>query len=81
MSPSSESLPFLALGWSPPRAGALATAETATIEAWLSDPLAPGTLWVLQLYDRWVRTGSRRAAALLAEMGITPVAPGDVRPQ
>jgi hypothetical protein len=35
----------------------------------------------LQLYERWVQTGSRRAAALLAERGITPVAPGESRPQ
>ena len=33
------------------------------------------------LYERWVQTGSRRAAALLAERGIAPVAPGDGRPQ
>ena len=43
--------------------------------------IAHNDLSVLQLYERWVRTGSRRAAALLAEQGITPVAPGDVRPQ
>ena len=36
---------------------------------------------VLRLYERWVQTGSRRAAALLAERGIAPVAPGDGRPQ
>lgn len=36
---------------------------------------------VLVLYERWLETGSRRAAALLAEQGITPVAPGDGRPQ
>jgi hypothetical protein len=30
---------------------------------------------VVRLYERWVRTGSRRAASLLAEVGITPVAP------
>ena len=35
----------------------------------------------LQLYERWMQTGSRRAAALLAERGITPVAPGESRPQ
>src|SRR3989442_7443200 len=28
---------------------------------------------VLALYERWVQTGSRRAAALLVERGITPV--------
>jgi len=32
---------------------------------------------VLALYDRWIQTGSRRAAALLAARGITPVMPGD----
>jgi hypothetical protein len=32
---------------------------------------------ILRLYERWVQTGSRRAAALLAERGITPVAPGE----
>jgi hypothetical protein len=36
---------------------------------------------VVRLYERWVQTGSRRAAALLAERGIAPVLPGDVRPQ
>ena len=36
---------------------------------------------VLRLYERWVQTGSRRAAALLAERGIAPVLPGDGRPQ
>jgi hypothetical protein len=35
---------------------------------------------VLRLYERWVQTGSRRAAALLAEQGIAPVAPGEDRP-
>lgn len=34
---------------------------------------------VIRLYERWVQTGSRRAAALLAEHGITPVAPGEER--
>jgi hypothetical protein len=32
---------------------------------------------VLRLYERWVQTGSRRAAVLLAERGIAPVAPGE----
>ena len=36
---------------------------------------------VLALYERWRQTGSRRAAALLAEQGITPVAPREGRPQ
>ena len=30
---------------------------------------------VVRLYERWAETGSPRAAALLAEMGITPVTP------
>lgn len=34
---------------------------------------------VLQLYERWVQTGSRRAAVLLAERGIAPIGPGDGR--
>jgi hypothetical protein len=32
-------------------------------------------LSIVRLYERWVATGSRRAAALLAEQGIVPVAP------
>ena len=36
---------------------------------------------VLKLYERWLQTGSRRAATLLAERGITPVEPGESRPQ
>ena len=36
---------------------------------------------VVKLYERWLQTGSRRAATLLAERGITPVVPGDGRPQ
>ena len=32
---------------------------------------------VIKLYERWVQTGSRRAAALLAAQGIAPVGPGD----
>lgn len=32
---------------------------------------------VVRLYERWLQTGSRRAALLLNEKGITPVAPGD----
>ncbi len=35
---------------------------------------------VVRLYERWMQTGSRRAAVLLAEQGITPVPPGDERP-
>ncbi len=34
---------------------------------------------VLRLYERWVQTGSRRAAALLAAQGISPVPPGEDR--
>ena len=30
---------------------------------------------VLQLYEKWAQTGSRRAAVLLAERGIAPVGP------
>lgn len=33
----------------------------------------PGSL--VKLYERWLATGSARAAALLAEQGISPVAP------
>ena len=33
---------------------------------------------VVQLYERWLQTGSPRAATLLAERGITPHPPGDV---
>lgn len=40
-----------------------------------------GTRSVVLLYERWLETGSRRAAALLAEQGITPVMPGQSRPQ
>ncbi len=36
---------------------------------------------ILRLYERWIQTGSRRAAALLAERGITPVAAGPGRQQ
>jgi len=32
-------------------------------------------LSLVRLYERWLRTGSRRAATLLARRGITPVAP------
>ena len=32
---------------------------------------------ILALYERWIQTGSRRAASLLAERGITPVNPGE----
>jgi hypothetical protein len=34
---------------------------------------------VLDLYQRWVQTGSRRAARLLQEQGIAPVDPGEGR--
>ncbi len=36
---------------------------------------------LLKLYQRWVQTGSHRAATLLAQRGITPVDPGEGRPQ
>jgi hypothetical protein len=32
---------------------------------------------ILRLYERWLQTGSRRAAVLLAERGITPLKCGD----
>jgi hypothetical protein len=32
---------------------------------------------VVQLYERWLQTGSRRSADLLADHGITPIAPGE----
>jgi hypothetical protein len=34
---------------------------------------------VVKLYERWTQTGSRRAAALLAERGIAPQAAGEGR--
>ena len=34
---------------------------------------------VVKLYERWARTGSRRAALLLSQQGINPVAPGEDR--
>jgi hypothetical protein len=36
---------------------------------------------IMRLYERWVQTGSRRAAAALAQRGIAPVRPSDGRPQ
>ncbi len=36
---------------------------------------------ILALYERWVQTGSRRSAGLLAEQGISPVNPGELRLQ
>jgi hypothetical protein len=36
---------------------------------------------VLRLYEKWVRTGSRRNSELLVEMGIVPVAGGTRRVQ
>jgi len=35
--------------------------------------LGNGNRSILQLYERWIQTGSRRAAALLADRGLTPV--------
>jgi hypothetical protein len=37
-------------------------------------------LSVVRLYERWLQTGSRRAASLLAERGITPHPPGEGPP-
>jgi hypothetical protein len=34
-------------------------------------------LSILRLYERWIQTGSRRAASLLAKQGITPVSGGE----
>jgi hypothetical protein len=42
-----------------------------------SRPRTPASL--LRLYERWLHTGSARAAALLAERGITPLPPGEGR--
>lgn len=36
---------------------------------------------ILSLYERWLQTGSHRAARLLAEQGISPVNPGPLRMQ
>ena len=36
---------------------------------------------VLRLYERWMQTGSRRAATLLAERGLAPLPPGDLKLQ
>jgi hypothetical protein len=36
---------------------------------------------VVVLYERWLQTGSPRAAVLLAEQGVVPVAPGESRLQ
>jgi hypothetical protein len=36
---------------------------------------------VVKLYERWARTGSRRAALLLAEQGIAPMPTGEERVQ
>ena len=56
--------------------------EFADVLAEVSETTQLGTNQsVLRLYERWVQTGSRRAAALLAERGIAPVLPGDGRPQ
>lgn len=40
-----------------------------------------GDRGILALYERWAQTGSRRAAALLAERGITPLPAGEGRLQ
>jgi hypothetical protein len=39
--------------------------------------LAHGSQSVLQLYERWLQTGSRRSAELLATHGISPMPPGE----
>lgn len=36
---------------------------------------------ILRLYERWMQTGSRRAAALLAERGLAPLPPGELKLQ
>jgi hypothetical protein len=36
-----------------------------------------GNQSVLQLYERWLQTGSRRSADLLASHGLSPVLPGE----
>lgn len=56
--------------------------EFADVLAEVSETSQLGTNQsVLRLYERWVQTGSRRAAAMLAERGIAPVLPSDGRPQ
>jgi hypothetical protein len=44
-----------------------------------SRPSTPAS--VVSLYERWLQTGSRRAAALLARQGIMPMPPGAGDPQ
>jgi hypothetical protein len=36
---------------------------------------------ILRLYERWMQTGSRRAATLLAERGVVPLPPGELKLQ
>jgi hypothetical protein len=36
---------------------------------------------ILRLYERWIQTGSRRAAKMLALRGIAPIDPGEGPPQ
>lgn len=43
--------------------------------------LTASPLSTIQIYERWLRTGSRRAAAQLAERGIAPAQPGEGRLQ
>ncbi len=45
-----------------------------------SSRLSGNSVSVLQLYERWLQTGSPRAARLLAERGLAPVA-GEAREQ
>jgi hypothetical protein len=36
---------------------------------------------ILRLYERWMQTGSRRDATLLAERGVVPLPPGELKLQ
>jgi HEAT repeat protein len=57
-------------------------AEFADVLAEVSEQsriAAPAT--IVQLYEHWAATGSRRAALLLGELGITPAVPGTERAQ
>ena len=68
-------------GFAPPVFGELAgrfvefadlfweVAETSRMHA--------GSHSVVQVYERWLQTGSRRSAELLAAQGIAPVGPGE----
>ena len=58
-----------------PRLGAAIVAEAAAdLLAEISETTRLTTpASIIQLYERWLQTGSRRAATLLAEQGITPM--------